>query len=166
MYKLYYLPEGKDIDDIIMSRAAEHKCSQIIVGRSDIITRFITDYDTEQVIHIPEVHQLFLNGETFKVGQEIEAIYVNEWKMVEPFDTVKFVLRKVDMDKPKETVVIKEMTPEYDNEFRYTQRFSIDEYGEYKLECIIDEDELISRVDLIVYGSEEAEQDEGPRFTI
>jgi hypothetical protein len=165
MYKIYYLPEGIILDEDHMAIASDQSCSQIIVGHSDIVKDYVNDFSKEQIIFIPEEHRIYLNDFSFKENEQIKVLYLNEWALLEPIESIKFSLYMIDFDNPKKLHHIEDYDPEYDEQFKYTKTISVENFGEYILEVEVD-GQVIGDCDFIVYKSESNEDNNGPRFEL
>lgn len=163
MYKIYYLPEGTVLDETEMAIASDNSCSQIVIGKSDIIKGLVTDFSKKEVISIPQYNELRLNNYSFKEKEEVTFTYINEWTKIEPIETISFIVYMVDFYNPKKLIKIEEYEFDYDGEFKFTKTFSIDNFGEYVIHLIVDGN-LIGETDFIVYKSEDEE--DGPRFEL
>lgn len=166
MEKIYYVPEGSVIDDDILFKAQESQCSQVIVGKSDLIDLYLQDPVMPQVVYIPEINNVFLEKETFPLGEEIELYYLNEWLLYERMSDVRLELHLVDMDDPKKVEMVEEYSLEKEGDVRFVVRFTPKTFGEYQLK-LYDSNGFLYSKSLIIYKDIKVDETiEGPRFEV
>lgn len=171
MERIYYVPEGLSIDEDILFKAKESNCSQVVIGKSDLVNQYIQDESLSQIVFIPEDNTLYLQQETFEQGEEVEVYYLNEWLIYEPMSDLRLELHLVDMEDPKIVTLVEEHALEKEGDIRFTCRFIPKTFGEYILKLYDSQGFLYSR-SMIVYKKIEKEtvlesvESDGPRFEI
>jgi hypothetical protein len=169
MELIYYVPEGRTLDEDILFKAQQSECSQVVIGKSDLIDLYLQDPSEPQIVYIPETNTVFLEKETFPLGEEIELYYLNEWLIYEKMEDLRIELHLVDMDDPKNIQIVEEYPLEKEGDIRFVVRFTPKTFGEYYIK-LYDSNGFLYNKSLIVYKETVVENKdteiEAPRFEV
>jgi hypothetical protein len=153
MIKYIYVPEDELPSDYY-EKAYELGISQIIHGRSDIISDFIENYSLPSIIEIPEFTGIIMPKKTFKENEIIPIIFVDEWIKQNSYNSLDCLVYSVDIDKPWIKELCEEINMKYDQNYAFFAEFSPKTYGEYYVEIVANYDQdkkVIHKDEIIVY---------------
>lgn len=161
MLQYLYIPEDCELDDGV-EFAINNKISQIIHGKSDIINDIVQDFNVKQVINIPEKKEILNKFLVFAEKENFNILFLDEFSIDRPYESLvgEFYLIDESLGEKKYMSSVK---LEKINNVLFSLPFSLDKYGEYYLEILVNDNDtkrVVFRDTVIIYK----EYDEDERY--
>ncbi len=137
MLRYLYVPENLDIYDHI-DYAIKNDFNQIIHGESDVVKDFIIDKNMAQEINIPEYRLVSNTSLIFKENEEFTFTVIDEFDVNDKYKLMKINIFRIDDINISEKIFILQKNMEKVASHTYQTNLSIDGYGEYIFEVIVE----------------------------